>query len=189
MRVPFDLFNTNYLRMKKPYKSKKYRLEGWNYSDPGSYFITLVTFQRECIFGGIKDQKMFLSPIGEIIKEEWLKSFEIREELVCDSWVIMPNHIHAILKIIRKESQPDKDKTGINPGIAYRPPRSVSSFVAGFKSAATKRINQFRNTPGKKLWQDRFHDRIIKDLDGYQTIHNYIQNNPFTWNDDRFHCK
>lgn len=175
--------------MKKPYKSRKIRLEGWDYSDPGLYFITLITFQRECIFGEIKNQRMTLSSIGEIIKEEWLKSFEIREELVCDSWVIMPNHMHAILKIIRKGSQHIKDKVMLNPGIGYRPPRSVSSFVAGFKSAATKRINLARNTPGKKVWQDRFHDHIIKDNNGYQNIHNYIQNNPLTWKDDRFHCK
>lgn len=175
--------------MKKPYKSKKIRLEGSNYSDPGFYFITLVTHQRECIFGEIKNQKMILSSIGEIIKEEWLKSFEIRDELGCDSWIIMPNHMHAILKIVRKRSQSIKDKVMLNSGIAYRPPRSVSSFVAGFKSAATKRINLARNTPGKKVWQDRFHDHIIIDNDGYQNIHNYIQNNPFTWKDDRFHCK
>ena len=175
--------------MKKPFKNKKPRLEGWDYSAPGYYFITLVTYQRECIFGKIEGQKMILSSIGEIIKEEWLKSFEMREELFCDSWVIMPNHIHAILKIIRKESQSDKDQAVINHGVACRPPRSVSSFVAGFKSSATKRINLFRNTPGKKVWQDRFHDHIIKNTDGYQNIHNYILNNPLNWQDDRYHCR
>ena len=175
--------------MKKPFKNKKPRLIGWDYSAPGYYFITLVTYQRECIFGKIENQRMILSPIGEIINEEWLKSFEIRDELVCDSWIIMPNHIHAILKIIRKTPQPEKDKALFNYGIAYRPPRSVSSFVAGFKSAATKRINLFINTPGKKVWQDRFHDHIIKDNDGYQNIHNYIQNNPISWQDDRFYCR
>lgn len=169
--------------MAKRYKNTKPRLKGWDYSHPGLYFITMVTHGRHCIFGEITSHQMVFSPMGEIVKEEWLKSFEMRTELQCHAWVIMPNHIHAILEIVKI---PEENPVIENHGIAYRSPRSISSFVAGFKSSATKRINQYRNTPGADVWQDRFHDHIIRDDTEYHKIRNYIQNNPHNWRDDQF---
>ena len=60
----------------------------------------------------------------------------------------------------------------------YRSPRSISSFVAGFKSSATKYINQYRETPGSRVWQSRFHDHIIRNNAEYQRIKEYIEDNP-----------
>jgi putative transposase len=62
-----------------------------------------------------------------------------------------------------------------------RPPKSISSFVAGFKSAATTRINQFRGTPFRKVWQPRFWDRLIRDKEELARIRKYIQDNPAKW--------
>lgn len=170
----------------KQNKNNKSRLQGWDYSSPGLYFITIVTHGRECILGQIRSGHIIYSPLGDIVLEEWLRSFEIRQELNCISWVIMPNHIHAILKM---EKIPIINRVVHNPGIAYRPPRSVSSFVAGFKSAATKRINQFQGTPGADVWQERFYDHIIRDDASYQRIYDYIRKNPQNWKNDRFHCR
>ena len=172
--------------MAKRFRDTKPRLKGWDYSRPGLYFITMVTHERQCIFGEIQAGRVVYSPMGEIVKDEWLRSFDLREELFCHDWVIMPNHIHAIMEI---KKIPDKKPVIKNPGIAYRPSRSISSIVAGFKSATTKRINQYRNTPGAGVWQARFHDHIIRDDAGYQKIREYIQTNPRHWRDDRFHCR
>ena len=113
------------------------------------------------MFGKIKNQEMHLSPIGEIVKQEWNKSFEIRTNLFCEISVIMPNHIHAILRIdcelnghvethSRVETHSCASLHGKNYGVAFREPKSISSFVAGFKSAATIRINEFRKTYKKR---------------------------------------
>ena len=72
-------------------------MPGWDYSGNGLYFITFVTQHRICILGKIVNGKTVLSDFGEIIKTEWNKSFEIRNELFCDEYIIMPNHIHAII--------------------------------------------------------------------------------------------
>jgi putative transposase len=170
----------------KKYKNEKPRKKDWDYSRPGLYFITLVTHGRKCIFGEIRSGEMIFSPLGEIVHEEWLKSFEIRKELHCLAWVIMPNHIHGILKIDKTQTI---NRVNQNPGIAYRPPRSISSFVAGFKSAATKRINQFRETLGANVWQERFYDHIIRDDASYRKIADYIRNNPTSWENDQFYCR
>jgi REP element-mobilizing transposase RayT len=81
------------------YRNESFRAQWWDYSNVGSYFITICTADRKLILGEISNKEMHLSPIGEIVFEEWNKSFEIRKELFCDIFVIMPNHIHAILRI------------------------------------------------------------------------------------------
>jgi REP element-mobilizing transposase RayT len=127
---------------------------------------------------------MVLSPVGEIVKQEWEKSFEIREELTCDVYVIMPNHIHGIVRINKAEAH---NNAGQHNGVAYRAPKSVSSFVAGFKSATTKQIRALQDKADFAVWQTRFHDHIIRNDDEYRRIANYIVNNPRKWVDDKFH--
>jgi putative transposase len=178
------------------YRSEKARANWWNYSDNGIYFITICTDNRKHYFGVIEKKEMILSEIGLIVQEEWDKSFDIRKELFCDIYVIMPNHIHAILRIAnncpdeshvvvdphgRADLQHGRADLPISHGIAYRPPKSISSFVAGFKSSATKRINEYRKMPKSPVWQSRFYDRIIRNDDEYFRIEKYILENPQHW--------
>ncbi|HBZ65661.1 MAG TPA: hypothetical protein DEO70_02415 [Bacteroidales bacterium] len=71
-------------------------------------------------------------------------------------------------------------------GIACRRPRSISSFVAGFKSSVTKHINELRGTPKLPVWQSRFHGHIIRNDNDYKRIVNYIETNPGNWETDNF---
>ncbi|MEI6683839.1 MAG: transposase [Bacteroidota bacterium] len=210
------------------YRIPSARASWWNYANPGAYFITICTHGRDCIFGiaethgGASPCGIALSPIGKIVEQEWNKSFKIRTELFCDAFVIMPNHIHAILRIepssattepgvetdgrasqrtepktgnvetdgrpsLRMEIPTGDDETHGRPSLAHRTPKSISSFVAGFKSAATTRINQYRNTPKKTVWQTRFHDHIIRNDTEYRLIREYIKNNPANWVKDKWH--
>ncbi|MGB8645104.1 MAG: hypothetical protein WCF84_07695 [Anaerolineae bacterium] len=75
------------------------RLKGYDYSQPGAYFITLVTNDRECLFGEIVNGEMRLSECGRIVQEEWLRTAKIRPNVQLDEFVIMPNHFHAVLII------------------------------------------------------------------------------------------
>ena len=183
------------------YRTPTARVSWWNYANNGAYFITICTENREHYFGKIENGKMILSEIGLIVQQEWDKSFEIRAELFCDVFVIMPNHIHAILRI--DNNCPDETRVGPHGsadlqqigrayvpkshGVAYRPPKSISSFVAGFKSAATKRINEFRNMPKSPVWQHRFHDHIIRNESEYVRIKQYILENPKNWGNDKLY--
>jgi REP element-mobilizing transposase RayT len=174
------------------------RAKFWDYSDPGRYFITVITAGRQPIPGEILNGKMILSHIGEIVEEEWYKSFDIRKELFCDIFQMMPDHLHAIVRIecvvIEGVHNPVPDVGAhgrarlhqvqgepLKFGVAYRSPKSISSFMVGFKSAPTKRINEFRQTPGLKVWQPRFHDRIIRNEQEFQKKFKYIQKNPRNW--------
>jgi REP element-mobilizing transposase RayT len=150
----------------------------WNYSSNGYYFLTLISFDRENLFGEIKEGIMNLSAFGKIVDQEWNISFKIRPELSCDIYIIMPDHIHAIVQIDGVPNYYSTNRNFSNCGIQYRQPKSISSFIAGFKSSATSKINRLRNTPDKPVWQSRFHDHVIRNQDDYNQKYNYILQNP-----------
>jgi len=86
-------------RFQNKYRIQSHRKPQWDYSGNGIYFITLVTQNRECHLGQIVADthgRAYLqqSDFGKIVNEEWLKSFEIRDELFLDEYIIMPNHLH-----------------------------------------------------------------------------------------------
>lgn len=83
---------------------KSIRLSGYDYTQAGAYFITLVTWQRECLFGEITGNfqndgtpELLLSPYGEIIARVWQETAMIRPNIILDEFVIMPNHVHGII--------------------------------------------------------------------------------------------
>ena len=84
---------------KNKYRVESVRLRNWDYSANGFYFVTICTHKRECFLGKIVNGSMILSETGKIVSQKWNKSFEIRRELQCDCFVIMPNHIHAVVVI------------------------------------------------------------------------------------------
>jgi len=130
---------------------KSIRLPGHDYSGPGIYFVTLVTANRECLFGRVIDGEMHLNNLGWIVQEEWMRSPHIRSELDLDRWIVMPNHLHGIVFI-----NPRRQFTDVVGAAGGRPAlqsRSLGSFIAGFKSITTRRINRIRNTPDAAIWK------------------------------------
>ncbi len=289
-------------RFKGKYRIESNRLRGWDYSSDGVYFITIVTAGRACVFGEIQSNQMIYNAFGKIAVAEWHKSFDMRQELFLDEFILMPNHLHAIIVLdgggkcnnnfdIRggdvcdfdcgekrgydcddargfdcndvrgydcndargfdcndargydcndacdfdcRDARPcvstdpnPRPHPGSTPGpdpgsipgsnmnsnpdpttdsntkkltnipqpqpSLQRQPKSVSSFVAGYKSAVVNKIDDYiddnklktnkfnRNNP---LWQSNYHDHIIRDNESYHKIKNYIINNPGNWRED-----
>ncbi|MEQ8962964.1 MAG: transposase [Coleofasciculus sp. C2-GNP5-27] len=169
------------------------RLKGYNYAEPGAYFITICTYQRQCWFGNIRDGKMYLNQIGKIVAQEWINSGQIRPSLQLEQWVIMPNHVHGIVIITdtntvgahryaplpTPQNRPSKQSV-----IPPRKPRSLSSFVAGFKSAVTIKINTIRQTSNPPIWQRNYYESILREQDSLNTVRQYIIHNPQQWMND-----
>lgn len=181
---------------------ESYRLEGYDYSNEGAYFVTLVAYEHQYIFGKVAFGVVLLTEFGQITHDEWFKSSKVRSEIVLyeDEFIVMPNHVHGIVWIdpcggqengIKKSSQPLVRATGrlpIHNAERNEPgPRSksLSAFIAGYKSAVTKRINQLRRTPGQPIWMRNFHDRVIRNERELLAIREYIQSNPLKWELDR----
>jgi putative transposase len=189
-------------------KRRQLRLEGYDYTLAGAYFITVITHRRECLFGEVIDGEVVLSPYGEVVRTEWLASARIRREIQLyeDEYVVMPNHVHGIVWIVPEESAVPKEledrvspgstnksvgATGLSPlrQIKYQKPgpapRSLGSFIVGFKSSVTKGINQMRKKPGQPVWKRNYFDRVIRDEDELQHLRQYIYENPIRWELDR----
>lgn len=80
-------------------RRRSIRLSGYDYSLAGAYFVTVCTQGRACLFGEITDNEMRLNDAGQAVADEWLKSAAIRDEILLDEWVVMPNHFHGIVII------------------------------------------------------------------------------------------
>ena len=157
------------------------RLEGYDYAQAGAYFVTICAHARECLFGQIAADAMALNEFGEIVRDEWLRSSEIRSEIRPDEYIIMPNHFHGIIFIVPA----DPIRRGDRPVAPIGPkPKSLGAFMAGFKSAVTKRINEMRRTPGATVWQRNYYEHIIRNEADYNRIAEYINHNPQRWAQD-----
>ena len=169
-------------------RRRSIRLQGYDYSRPGAYFITICTHNREFLFGTIVDGEMVLNQYGKIVADEWMKTPKIRREIKLDEWVVMPNHFHGIVWIRRGTARRAPTNTRRAPTVEQfgKPVAgSLSTIVQAFKSAVTKHINQLRNTPGMKLWQRNYWEHIIRNDDELNRIRQYVIDNPMQWETDR----
>ena len=145
------------------------------------YFVTVCAHHRECVFGDIVDGQIALNEYGKIIETELLNTPSIRPEMQLDTFVIMPNHIHVIVAINTLF-----DVVGAHGRAPlHRPPKSLGSFVAGFKSICTKHINQIRRTPAIPVWQRNYYEHVVRNEKSLREIREYITHNPLKWDLDR----
>ena len=167
------------------------RLHGYDYSQPGEYFLTICTYEMRMIFGRVVEGRMELNDFGRIADDEWRRSAIIRKELELDEFTVMPNHVHGIVRIVDLNGQgarpcaPTPSREGTGP-IPARCPRSVASFVAGVKPAIKTRINQLRNSPGAPVWERNYHEHIVRDGHELEILRDYIRHNALRWSCDRY---
>ena len=144
-------------------KRKSPRIPQYDYSTVNSYFITICTHEKKCIFWTNGE----LNEYGTIAKQCFLRIPELYSGFHIDHFVVMPNHIHAIITI---ELQGAK---------------TVSYVIGQYKSAVSRLIHQ--TAPGVAVWQRSFHDHVIRNQERYDLIWNYIENNPLRWKEDCFY--
>jgi REP element-mobilizing transposase RayT len=176
-------------------------MKGYDYAQAGAYYITICTYERECMFGQIENGEMILNEQGKISNDEWLETFVIRKNTELDVFVVMPNHIHGIIVITHhdnsrrgvlhtpndlnnEQNRKIKNIRGVCNTPLQSPSETVGAIVRGFKSSVTSKINLLNHCKGFSVWQRNFHDHIIRDHASYLTISKYIVENPANWRDD-----
>ncbi|HMP75329.1 MAG TPA: hypothetical protein PKE12_03435 [Kiritimatiellia bacterium] len=154
------------------------RKRGWDYTAPGWYFITINTHRGRALFGVIANGQIVLSAAGRVVAEEWFKSAIIRPGIELDEFVVMPNHVHGLVRLPegRPAGRPCSPCSPCGP-----PPGSLGAFVAGFKGAAGRAINAARGTPGAVVWHRNYWDVIVPDARALENIRHYIRENPRNW--------
>lgn len=157
------------------------RLQGYDYTSAGVYFITIVTQDRKCLFGDVVNGQFRSNDWGQIVQDEWDRSALVRREIELDAFITMPNHVHAIIVI------PDAmgRATGRSPLQSGPAKRSLGAFVGGFKSAVTKRIKALRDSLDTPIWQRNYFEHIIRNEESLNRIRQYIFDNPVRWEFDR----
>ncbi len=176
------------------------RLKGYDYSQAGAYYITIVTQGREHLFGEAINGEMNLSRYGLIVQFAWFDLPKHYPHVELDAFCIMPNHAHGIIvlyedgrggsfsgkHILQTQALISQTISDINHETRpYGPKRHpLSEIVRAFKSFSAKRINVLRKTPGIPVWQRNYYEHIIRNEQDYQAIRNYISNNPANWEND-----
>jgi len=156
---------------------KRIRLQNYDYSMPGMYFITICTDERKPLLGVVAATcgrpYVKLSRIGEIAENEIERAGNIYANVRIDKYIIMPEHIHMLI-FIADEWRPQVAATDKLPGEGAKQSRStptISRFVKQFKGAVTKQI-------GRPIWQRSYIDRVVRNHAEYEEIWKYIENNP-----------
>jgi REP element-mobilizing transposase RayT len=180
------------------YHRRSIRLKGYDYTQTGAYFVTIVTKDRQYLFGEIVDGKMRSNDAGRIVEQCWLEIPTHFPHVALDAYIIMPNHIHGILWIVEtmpvepvgaKNFSPPLTPSTISPQPpsdtepqpASNPPphgtsKTIGSVVRGFKIGVTKWFRQ--NTKIYTVWQRNYYEHIIRNAESLQRIRAYIATNP-----------
>ncbi|NEP55495.1 MAG: transposase [Symploca sp. SIO2G7] len=152
------------------------RLPEYDYTQPGAYFITTCSWQRQCLFGDINYGQIQLSRYGEVVKFNWFNLTRVYPHVNLDAFVIMPNHLHGIIVL----TEHGKLNTS-------RKRHGLPEIVRGLKTFSARRINQLRNQRGIPIWQRGYYEKVIYNEQSLQNIREYIVNNPLGWEKDEMH--
>ena len=168
------------------------RLPGFDYTQVGAYFITICSYEMQCIFGEVVNGEMWLSQIGSMVKECWDALPDHFNQIELDEFVVMPNHVHGILSIVDgKPRRGTACRAPTPPQERFGSPVSGSlpTIVRSFKYAATKRVNEGRRTPGQPPWQRNYYEHVIRNEPDLDRIRHYIVTNPIKWAEDSLNPK
>ena len=165
----------------KKHHRRSIRLPGYDYSQAGAYYVTIVSYQRDCLFGEILNKEMISNEFGKIADECWHAISGHFTFVELGANVIMPNHVHGII-VIRDDGR----------GTIYRAPTvekfgkpiegSLPTIVRTYKAAVTRRIGRELNATG--IWQRNYFEHIIRDEKDLQNKTDYINANPSLWDED-----
>jgi putative transposase len=176
-------------RFQDKYRIPSSRLQNWNYGWNGIYFITICTKDRECYFGDVVDfvgsqRFVQLYEIGRIARQYWSEIPSHFPFAELDEFVIMPNHIHGIIIINKKDDGRNDEQTTVKRRNKFGPQsNNIASVIRGFK-AAVKKYAIMNNIAFE--WQSRFYDNIVQSDESFNRIRQYIQSNPSDWAADEY---
>ena len=198
----------------KIHHRRSIRLQGYDYSQAGAYFVTIVTWQRDFLFGEIVNNEMELSQYGEIIQKWWCEIPIHFPNVETGAFVVMPNHVHGIVFIVERRgtvSVPRDNQNhnkmdllelenkfleqgyeigkniSANMGGETPPLRmpTLGQVVAYFKYQSTKEMNKVENAGTiTKFWQRNYYEHVIRNEKDLQNKTDYIEANPLLWGED-----
>ena len=158
------------------------RLPQYDYTQPGAYSITICTYGRMPLFGEIADEAVCLNRFGEMVEECWREIPDHHHRAELDVFVVMPNHVHGVL-VLGQRAPGSRGTACRAPTERFGEPvpGSLPTILRSFKSAATMRVNQLRGTPGGRVWQRGYYERVIRNERELTAVRRYVLENPLQW--------
>jgi REP element-mobilizing transposase RayT len=151
----------------KKYRVESAHLKDYDYASEGDYYVTIDVLDFKSILGRVEDKRIILSELGAAVENAWKGLPERFKNITLGDFIIMPNHMHGIIRIRKKTN------------------KTLHDMVRAFKSISAIAINKIRNTPGTKIWQSKYYDSIINGEIKYFFITEYILNNPLVYEDGK----
>ena len=149
------------------FQRKQNRMPHFDYSSNGIYFVTICTENKKCILGDVintdfvEGATVQLTETGRLVQNTIGRLPDAFPGINIHNYVVMPNHLHLLIELQ-------------NAGT------SLSSMMNYLKGYVTHRATG-------RIWQKSFYDHVIRDEKDYQTIWQYIDNNPGKWSEDRYY--
>lgn len=182
---------------------KSPRLQGYDYRQEGAYFVTICTHQRGWLFGEVVEGVMNLNSSGHIAEQCWQAIPDHFPQVEIDAFVVMPNHVHGIIVIAgqptRRDGRTRREERTRHDGRTRHAsslqsterPRgaqagSLGAIAASYKSAVTRQIRELLGSDDLPVWQERYHDHIIRNEQSLNQIRQYVIHNPELWQQDTF---
>lgn len=173
------------------HRRQSMRLQGYDYSQVGAYFVTICVQNRACLFGEVVNGEMRLNNAGLMIAR-WYSELENKfPDIECDQFACMPNHVHFIAVNVGADLRVRPDSMAeYNEGEHTGSP--LPAVVQWFKTMTTNEYirgaKQYAWTPFYgKLWQRNYYEHVVRDEGDLARIRDYILNNPARWKEDDLH--
>jgi len=175
------------------------RLPGYDYSQAGAYFVTIVAQGRVALFVKVVDGEMRLNRYGEIVQAAWLDLPRHYGHVELGAFVVMPNHVHGIIilnetsrggSVLDESVEPVETAASKAPLLGatktrpYGKRHGLLEIVRAFKAFSARRINLLRSGEGTPVWQRNYYEHIIRNQQDLELTWLYIESNPAQWNTD-----
>jgi REP element-mobilizing transposase RayT len=174
------------------------RLPNYDYTQIGAYYITIVTHNRELLFGEVVDGEMKLNALGQIAQREWERLQKRFKHIELGAFVIMPDHVHGIIIIrygwgtadsFRHDNLQDPRRAPTGETVTVEQfgkpvSGSIPTIVRSYKSSVALRINYARPGDTTPIWQRNYYEHVIRNEKDMQAKWDYVESNPANWEND-----
>lgn len=186
---------------REPHNRRSIRLPDYDYTTPGVYFVTICTYQKQCLLGQVSGNQVSLTLAGQVVARCWEALPRHFHNLEIDQFIVMPNHLHGVLMLQAHDTSGvqslEADRTnGCSHPRAQSASRdvpngtrssSIGAIVQNFKSVSARKLNRMHPATATPVWQRNYYDRVIRNEAELQRIREYIENNPLAWELDELH--
>ena len=204
-------------KFQNKYRIESARLKNWDYGRNAWYYVTICTGGRNCFFGAIVNAKMNYSPTGDIARQLWMEIPNQFGYANLDEYIVMPNHIHGIIRINKPNSpshphpekynrlgnatdvptthDPNFDDASMDIPTNKNPGGITGNYNPMLHDNLSRIIRWYKGRVSFEVrkvmdgfsWQPRFHDRIIRNEEQLTRVRKYIINNLRNWKNDEWH--